>query len=241
MSGKQFEQCSICNEFNKKKIDDLYSLQMKEIYEACNVKSRILYEDELFWVIPSLGPVSECHLLILPKAHTYSFALLSEEQLIKAERLIKRICNIVNKVYGSSVVFEHGTLNEKMHSSASCNHAHMHVVSCDKSIIPFLEKDGLQLRRVGKLSELKEQLKRGAPYFYYSDNTLDSFIMDDTIQESQYMRILMANVLQAPEKGNWKTNFGCTEIVAMIHKMKKEFNEAQLIEEKAELVQKLNE
>ena len=221
MSQTQFEQCSICNELNKKIIDNLYFLQMKEIYEECNVKSRILYEDEHFYVIPTLGPISECHLLIIPKVHVCSFALLSDKQLIKADELIKKVRNVVNKVYGCSIVFEHGTLNEKMQSSASCNHAHMHVVSCDKSIIPFLKKDGLQLRRVERINEIKEQKKRGVPYFYYCENALDSFIMDDIIQKSQYMRILVANILKTPKKGNWKTNFGSSEIVAMIIKMKK--------------------
>ncbi len=208
--------CSICSEFFAGEVDKMYSKELQQVHDSCGRTSRILYENDNYMVIPTLGPVAECHLLLLPKQHVSSFALLSKEQLKEAECLIQKICNIVNKKYGNSIVFEHGTLDRSIQASASCNHAHMHIVSCNRSLIPFLINDGLQLRKLEGLDELCEQQNRRLPYFYYCENNLEAYIMDDIIRMSQYMRILVARVLNSPQKGNWKENLGLSEVITMI-------------------------
>lgn len=48
--------------------------------------------------------------------------------------------------------------------------------------------------------------------------------MDDTIQKSQYMRILIADALASPEKGDWKNNFGIEEMCTMFAELRKEMH-----------------
>ena len=75
------------------------------------------------------------------------------------------------------------------------------------------------MRKINRLSELREQVKRKKPYLYYSETNEQAFVMDDTIQTSQYMRILIANKLGCGEKGDWKSNFGVSDIKRMILEM----------------------
>lgn len=219
MSMKRCKQCAICREFFAKEGATLdYSAQF--LTEKTGSSIRILYEDDYFIVIPSLGPVSRCHLLVLPKKHVCSFALLEPEWIEMAEILIGKIVHTVEKEYGNIIVFEHGALSEEMEGSASCTHAHMHIVSCKYSILPFLKEDGLHLRSVTRLAEIREQKMREKPYFYYCEEAEGAFIMDDIIRTSQYMRIKIADILGTPEKGNWKENAGIEDMADMFLRMK---------------------
>lgn len=216
-------KCSICDEILNGDQAGLYYLYAKSFLN--NVESRILYENEKFIVMPSLGPVAECHLLVLPKKHICSYAVWNQESLCEAEELIRKISDIVRKRYGSSIVFEHGTLGEDMQGSASCVHAHMHIVSCSKSLYPYFKKDKLELRKIGRLSELIDQKQRRCPYFFYQENEATAYVMDDMIQKSQYIRFLIADILEKPDCGDWKKNPGILEVNKMILEMKKDFQD----------------
>lgn len=218
MNVTPIKSCSICDELHNNESGLFYS-NLRDKFRKMGIKSRILYEDSQFVVMPSLGAISACHLLILPKQHVSSFALLDDDLLNLAEMVIQKVAEIIREKYGGCVVFEHGTLNDKMLSSASCNHAHMHIVSCSQSIISLMEKDGLVMREINKLSELRDQVKREKPYLYYFETNGQAFVMDDIIQTSQYMRILIANELGRREKGDWKSNFGISEVKQMILEM----------------------
>lgn len=75
-------KCSICDEILNGDQAGLYYLYAKSLLN--NVESRILYENEKFIVMPSLGPVAECHLLVLPKKHICSYAVWDQESLCEA-------------------------------------------------------------------------------------------------------------------------------------------------------------
>lgn len=217
--------CSLCNEFTAKDISMLPYTYSKEMSNRYGIVNRLLYEDKDFVIIPSLGPISECHLLVLPKTHMYSYALMPLSLLKKAEELIDGTARIVEKIYGNSIIFEHGTWNEEMTGSASCNHAHMHIVSCRLSILPLLKKDGLNIRKIESLSEIVEQKERKLPYFYYSEGAGKTYIMDDTVHKSQYMRILFSEIQGMPERGDWKKNWGIVHIDKMLVTLKKELQD----------------
>jgi len=221
MNINMVNKCSICDEIFNGDQAGLYYLYAKPFLN--NIESRILYENEKFIVMPSLGPVAECHLLVFPKKHICSYAVLDWESLYEAEKLIKKISDIVRKKYGSSIVFEHGTLEEDMQSSASCIHAHMHIVSCSKSLYPLFKKDKLELRKIEKLHELTNQKQRRRPYFFYQEKENVAYVMDDVIQKSQYIRLLIAEILGRPECGDWKKNPGVLKVNKMVLEIKEEF------------------
>lgn len=223
MRDQEKEECSICDEIHLKKgrRDCIYLSQMEQNY---HIDNRILYDDGDFVVMPSLGPLSDCHLLMFPKKHIYSYALLDTALLKKAEIYINKIVKYVEEKYGKCMVFEHGVLDNGMKGSASCNHAHMHIISCSAVLFDIFEKEGFQLRKIKTLEELKMQKVRGVPYFYYMDYTGNSYIMDDIVQQSQYIRLLIAEVLHRPEIGNWKKNWGLAGVNRMVRDMREDFS-----------------
>lgn len=135
MKNKQVRNCSFCDELYHKVYDEELYPYIGELYKRYGKKDRILYEDTQFVVVPSLGPISPCHLLVIPKQHVCSYALLDSNILDNAEKIINALEQVIRKNYGDSVVFEHGTLDTDMRSSNSHNHAHMHIVACNQSML----------------------------------------------------------------------------------------------------------
>lgn len=214
------ESCTICEELSGRKNTGLYYEWAKQAGYAAG--SRILYEDRLFVVMPSLGPIAECHLLIVPKQHVCSYAVLEEEALHLAEKLIEKAVGYVRKKYGGCIVFEHGTTDEKIQSSASCTHAHMHIVSSSESILTQLMREKLEMKSIEKLTDLREE-KVGykTAYFYYREGMREAYLIKDTVHKSQYLRILLANAIGKPQRGDWKKNPG----ICAVEKMLKEIRE----------------
>jgi len=195
-------ECAICDEIAESKSAGLYHYYAQE--DGHDMQSRIIYEDDRFIIMPSLGPVSKCHLLLIPKKHIYSYACLEAECLRQAEIMLKNISDAVRQRYGSSMIFEHGVLNSSMKGSASCDHAHMHIVSCQKSLLPFFQEDGLEIRAINRLSDMVEQKRRGQPYFYYQENSGAAYLMDDILKQSQYIRFLVARLNNKQKNSDWK-------------------------------------
>lgn len=222
---KRMYKCSICSEFSNRNVCELWYPYLKELKYKYDIDNRILCEGKMFAIIPSLGPVSSCHLLVVPKRHVCSYAMMSKKELDEAERLIVQLIKYVEKKYGNCMVFEHGTLAEDMKSSASCNHAHMHIVACEQSIISYLKKDGLILRPIERLSDIRLQERREKAYFYYKESETSAYIMDDIVQKSQYMRMLFLKVQGKTEQWDWKKNYKIEIVNRMILEMKSELFE----------------
>ncbi|OEU63844.1 MAG: hypothetical protein BA867_00725 [Desulfobacterales bacterium S5133MH16] len=120
-------------------------------------KGRILWQNNEFALIPSLGPLIEDHLLLIPTYHTFSFADLSESVLSRADHLIMSLANFFLKQGHQIIIFEHGAkiLNgsdyEKRLKRAICgactDHAHFHLLPNISShhVILEMESRGLHV------------------------------------------------------------------------------------------------
>src|SRR5436190_13754280 len=101
-------QCPFCVE-----LDGEGRSVFREYLEG-RLACRIIYEDELFVVMPPLGQFMEGGLLLLTRAHIPSFAHLPEEWFPRLERLLQAIQKLLLKQWGvSPLVFEHGSAVER--------------------------------------------------------------------------------------------------------------------------------
>src|SRR6184192_1181296 len=94
--------CDFCNEFA-----GLRSNRFSEIYgEGSN---RIIESTASFNVLPTLGQLTEGHILIVPKEHVTAFANIEAEKLRELDVLYLEISERLQKSYGAHIAFEHGT------------------------------------------------------------------------------------------------------------------------------------
>ena len=105
------------------------------------IPSATLYEDEDFRVILDLGPASKGHALILPKTHAANIYELSDEAMILAKKMAKKLTDALN-CDGFNIVQNNGEV-----AGQTVFHFHMH-------LIPRYKGDGVGLTWTpGKLSD----------------------------------------------------------------------------------------
>src|SRR3989339_148568 len=95
----------------------------------CNdkdIKSRLIFEDNLVMVFPTNIPITPGHVLICPKRHIEKIDELFEEELKAIKDLIVRLKNTLIKTFGAEGF--NIALNEGQIAGQSVNHLHIHIV-----------------------------------------------------------------------------------------------------------------
>src|SRR3954468_16598879 len=94
--------CSVCAEFA-----DPASGLFQAIYGP-EAPSRLLSEIDGLAVLPTIGQLGSCHLLLAPLNHVTSFALADQTAIDAAERVVERLRQAIQLDGSQAVVFEHG-------------------------------------------------------------------------------------------------------------------------------------
>lgn len=99
---------------------------------------RILWRGELTSIFPSLGPIVNNHLLLVPNKHIFSYAHASPETIFEVERVLKRLKQFFSDDTNDFFVFEHGAhclsgpeyndRRQRIRSGACTDHAHLHII-----------------------------------------------------------------------------------------------------------------
>lgn len=93
---------------------------------AGEIPSRTIYEDSDFKVILDVNPASKGHALILPKDHCANIYEISEELLVKAVKLAKKLASHMTEVLhcdGLNVLQNNGEV-----AGQTVFHFHMHLI-----------------------------------------------------------------------------------------------------------------
>ena len=178
------EDCRFCNIINGK-----YKYQ--EI-------DKPFFESEEFIAIASIGALVEGWSLIVPKQHEYSMReFYGSEQLTN---IIERLLPAMSKKYGRLIAFEHGANRAGSMTSCGTDHAHLHIVPFDVSLLSKMKKSDMEWVKV-KTSEIKNYVN-GSEYLFYYDVYKNNKWVDPTgylhVLEkptSQYFRKLIADYI----------------------------------------------
>jgi len=152
--------CDFCDELNGGKNNTF-----ARVYEG-RLQSRIVVRTESFAVVPSMGQLSEGHLLILPKVHRLSLGHLTENERRELATVRERVYTALTMLSGTPVWFEHGCVGE---STGGCGiyHAHLHAVPVRRDLpIPArLRREFVEHRGVN-FDALRRRIETGKPYLF---------------------------------------------------------------------------
>ena len=199
------EDCCLCTEIGANRIPDAFS-------GNCSLETRIVFSTNNFVVLPSVTPLVEGHVLLLPKRHVTSLAQVTRNNREELNRLLQFIYGKVGDLWTRPIIFEHGIGEEKT-GGCGVTHAHLHIV-------PLHSRDRVSVwsSLAQKISDFPSQ----APLLEILDNlgTKDSYLIigDDPMKiscrvsdslPSQLMRQLIADTLLLPgwdwrDMSNWK-------------------------------------
>lgn len=191
---QNFTECDFCKE-----LCNLSNCIFRTTYRELN--SRIVFENQNFVVLPTIGQIVEGYLLILPKKHYRRISELPNQMIRSLSDAIDNTARLLNDVYGLPIFFEHGPSS----SSNACGttHAHIHAV-------PFKNSDYLLMClkkkysgfMINNLSDLREQTNADNDYLLYVDGKR-KYVFVSKVMQSQYMRKLIAQAV-GKKLWNWK-------------------------------------
>ena len=113
--------------------------------EAEALRRRTSWENEDFFVTPTVGELGPDHLLVIPRAHIPSFGHLRPDHALEAERIIDTHGELLSNGRTKVVVFEHGMASHSAAGGCGISHAHVHLVAVPRAfeVEPLPEPDNL--------------------------------------------------------------------------------------------------
>jgi ATP adenylyltransferase len=187
-----------------------YKRQMKHL-----PVSREVYQSERFIAIAGLGQITDGYILLLTKEHFFSMAHLpSPSYYEELEFVHNYIVAVLSRLYARPIVFEHGPMpvsagagsGVACEGGGSCmDHAHLHFFPIPAQADFMLKRlqEHHSYHRITHLAELQIQQQRNMPYLFFENALQQRWVFDAPAVPSQYLRRLVAEVMNVPDRWNW--------------------------------------
>lgn len=164
-----------------------------------DIPERIIMETDNFRVFPTLGQIVEGYTLIAPKEHFPSLGAMPKEYFPELDELKTEMGKRTAEKYQRPIFFEHGGIGQTV------SHAHMHIIPFpeDKDIFDYYKKDFPFFEHLSDTKSLRDIWKTRGQYLFYEIN--DHKFAFYTPVAPMYGRLVVADALGVPERGNWRT------------------------------------
>jgi len=172
--------CDFCNEIQNQG-NNIFS----NIYGKLNIKTRIVGENDMFVVLPTIGQLFKYSLLILPKQHIESMSQLDRVGIENLVDILKRTTEKLS-TYGRVIAFEHGAHKE---TGGSCGiyHAHIHIIPLpsDLNIASFFYPNSI-VKGYDNLNDCYSDLRESSQYLMTINADGSLCAVDTTNDSHQY-------------------------------------------------------
>lgn len=185
------KQCRFCDIFNG-----------KYTYEEID---KPIFETEKFALITTIGALIEGWVLIVPKKHCYSMKEFYGDE--DFNNFLNRTIGLLEGTYSKKIIaFEHGANDFNSLTSCGTNHAHLHLLPFDISLVDrIIENYNWNKIRFNE----KLPISNNAEYLIYSEflgtsekNDTYLHVLEKPI--SQYFRRLIAEQINRPNEYDYK-------------------------------------
>jgi diadenosine tetraphosphate (Ap4A) HIT family hydrolase len=165
---------------------------------------RAVWQSADFAAVPSLGQLAYGHMLVLPRAHTNSFAQAADPD--RRRDALASVVDVLEATFGPCVSFEHGTDDGATTGGCGIVHAHVHLVpvyGASPRALPVAP--GLRWRASDRDHWHESGLGRhGRGYLFVQLPSCRAFIGDAQGVPSQFLRRWAAEWLQN-DQWDWRT------------------------------------
>lgn len=168
-----------------------------------------LFETKNFRVVCDVHPLTEGHLLIIPKRHLSCVGEFNQELFTEFNNLYKKFSEFIKKEYGKISTFEHGKTGQTVF------HSHVHLLPFVGKVQNIIQEGQLYLKKIYHLSSLREIYQKEKAYLFFSLDK-DFWLVDIKLGKSRFFRDRFALALGRPERGNWKEMSRNTEVMLTV-------------------------
>ncbi len=143
---------------------------------------------------------------------------LSKKELIKLDKIVINIQEIIKEIYGPTIVWEHGSAGCAKAVGGCLNHAHFNIFPISKG--RFIEKVSSEFKTI-KIKDIGDLRNVEGSYIFLKDSDGASYILTtDGVTPSQYFRKLVAAELGRSDRWDWRSYVGEEEFISTIKKLK---------------------
>lgn len=211
--------CGFCTEINGLNSDT--NLFKSVISPHTGLNDRYVYEDDKFVVMPTLGAFVEGYVMIVTKKHYDCVGKMPLEDIIAIDRLLGVMKERVNRIYGTEVIcFEHGSVSCANKFGGCLNHAHIHILPCNVSLIEEISGYDLKISKLPSLAVLHDQGGAENPYLFFEDVDGERYIITGEYIASQFFRKLVANHMGLPESWDWRENLFLDNVLNTVRRLR---------------------
>ena len=198
--------CGICDEVNGVSFIDGYD-------KIVDDKKNIIAETNDFLVVPSVGPLNNSHVMLIPKLHVNSFAALDTGVRQEAMAILRKLNEfMINKTSRSLIYFESGAGENIDHSGSCIYHAHIHCVYYKRKFEIALNKE-INFKIINN-QDLNFDTRNG--YVWYMNDNYDEFICNNPLLPSQFLRYLYSNSNSIYGSWNWRRDNNINGVIKVI-------------------------
>lgn len=204
MSDSLFKpSCGFCAELGG--VDRENNLLRRVITPKSGIQSRVMYETDHFVVVPTLGALVEGYVLVMSKAHYESIRLIPKELFSELDEIVYKVKSVIWSTYQKKVVcFEHGAVSCSNKFGGCIDHAHLHMVPCDKALSETIQEFGMKLLPIPSFGALLDVVGGNQPYLYWEDLDESKYVIQDDFIPSQFFRKIVADYYSVAEQWDWR-------------------------------------
>lgn len=168
----------------------------------CNPASQALSHPLLitdnFYVACDVHPLTEGHILIIPKDHISCVGAFSKELFNEFSELYIKFSDFVKNTYGSVSSFEHGITGQTVF------HSHIHLLPYAGSPESIIPEGSHIIYSLVNIPELQKLFFKNGKYLFFSIRE-SMWTVDTSLGTPRFFRDRFAKALGHEERGNWKT------------------------------------
>ena len=159
--------------------------------------AHFLEETPHFRVVCDAHPITEGHLLIIPKKHISCIGACDGETFQEFRGLYNQWSERIRTIYGTVHSFEHGVIGQTVF------HAHVHLLPYAGTPGSIVPEGRAHFTKMRDLSELRQRFAQDGHYLFFSIGK-DQWFVDTSLGVPRFFRDRFALALGRPERGNCK-------------------------------------
>lgn len=142
-------------------------------------------------------PLTEGHILIVPKKHVSCIGAYPEPLLDEFAEIFENSSKFVRDTYGSISSFEHGIFGQTIY------HSHIHLLPFKGDPHAIILEGDNYLRQLNAFHELHEELELHNGYLLFTLGD-KKWLADTSLSLPRFFRERFARALNRPEIADWK-------------------------------------
>lgn len=170
-----------------------------------------LEETTDFRVVCDVHPLTEGHILIIPKTHLSCIGEFNKKLIDEFIKLYQKYSQFLKKEYGRIAVFEHGKLGQTVF------HSHVHLFPFNGNVSDIIPEGMSYLTKLADISQLRDVFRKNGQYLFLGVGD-KLWLIDTKLGKIRFFRDRFAYALGNPQRGDWKKMHKDKEIIAVIEK-----------------------